>query len=72
MQVMSDHRVGIVKWFSAGKGYGFIAPDTGDDVLLYYSDIQSGGFPIFVEGQRVKFDVAPGAKGRSAMNVRPL
>jgi CspA family cold shock protein len=72
MHVMSNHKVGIVKWFSAGKGYGFIALDNGDDVFLYYSDIQRGGFPILAEGQRVEFDVTPGVKTRNAVNVRPL
>ena len=31
---MSDTQKGTVKWFNEAKGFGFIAPETGADVLL--------------------------------------
>jgi CspA family cold shock protein len=61
---------GTVKWFNAEKGYGFIAPESGEDVFVHYSNIQAKGYRSLEEGQRVEFDVVPGRKGQEAQNVR--
>ncbi len=67
---MSDDRVqGTVKWFNAGKGYGFISRDGGDDVFVHYSAIESAGYRSLDEGQRVEFSVERGPKGLQARNV---
>ena len=61
---------GTVKWFNAEKGYGFISTDNGGgDVFVHFSAIQGDGFKTLKEGDRVEFDVVPGAKGRQAANV---
>jgi CspA family cold shock protein len=62
--------VGTVKWFNADKGYGFIAPESGEDVFVHFSAIQSTGYRSLDEGQVVEFDVTPGPKGPQATNVR--
>jgi CspA family cold shock protein len=64
--------VGTVKWFNADKGYGFIAPEAGEDVFVHFSAIQSTGYRSLDEGQVVEFDVTPGPKGPQAANVRPV
>ncbi len=64
--------VGTVKWFNAEKGYGFIAPDSGEDVFVHFSAIQSTGYRSLSEGQKVEFDITQGPKGAQAANVRPL
>jgi CspA family cold shock protein len=63
---------GIVKWFNAEKGYGFIARDDADDVFVHYSGIQGEGYRSLDEGQLVVFDIAPGKKGKEAQNVRSV
>ncbi|MBO9568241.1 MAG: cold-shock protein [Cellulomonas iranensis] len=63
---------GIVKWFNAEKGFGFIAPeDGGPDVFVHYSAIQTQGYRSLEENQRVQFDVQAGPKGPQASNVEP-
>ena len=64
--------VGTVKWFNAEKGFGFIAPESGEDVFVHFSAIQSAGYRSLDEGQFVEFDVTQGPKGAKAANVRPL
>jgi cold shock protein len=59
--------VGTVKWFNANKGYGFIQPESGNDVFVHASAIQDGG--SLDEGQAVEFDITQGQKGPQATNV---
>ena len=61
---------GTVKWFNDAKGYGFIARDSGGDVFVHQTAIQSGGFRSLQEGQRVQFSVTKGPKGLQAENVQ--
>ena len=64
--------VGKVKWFSAEKGYGFIAREEGDDVFVHFSAIQSDGYKTLDEGQQVSFDIIEGERGPQAANVKKL
>ncbi|NUT35289.1 MAG: cold-shock protein [Hamadaea sp.] len=64
---------GTVKWFNADKGFGFISVDNGGpDVFVHFSAIQSNGYRSLEENQRVEFEIAQGAKGPQAEQVRPL
>ena len=72
---------GTLKWFGGktpeGKtrGYGFITQDGGDDLFVYYKEIEKDkpGFKTLEEGQRVSFDVEPGQNGKmQAVNVCKL
>ena len=61
---------GTVKWFNAGKGYGFIKPESGEDVFVHFSAIAMEGYKTLEEGQNVEFDVTKGPKGLQASNVK--
>ena len=65
---------GIVKWFNAGKGFGFITPDDGGkDLFVHHSEIQSGGdYATLNEGQKVEYEVGEGQKGPCANKVKAL
>ena len=60
---------GVVKWFNAEKGFGFISVDGEDDVFVHFSAIMSDGYKTLEEGQEVSFEVVDGAKGPQAANV---
>ncbi len=63
---------GVVKWFNAEKGFGFISQAGGADVFVHFSAIQSSGYKSLDEGQKVEFEVQQGPKGLQAAQVRPL
>ena len=60
---------GIVKWFNAAKGYGFIVRERGADVFLPEASIVPEGFRTLNEGDRVSFEVVEGLRGLRAKNV---
>ncbi len=60
---------GTVKWFNNAKGFGFLGRDTGPDVFIHYSSIQSDGYKSLKEGDEVDFDVIQGEKGPQADRV---
>jgi len=61
---MSNKMTGSVKWFDAGKGFGFITPADGSkDVFVHFSAIQSNDFKTLDEGQQVEFNIEQGQKG---------
>jgi cold shock protein len=63
--------VGVVKWFNAEKGFGFITPDGGGaDVFAHFSAIASDGYRSLDENQRVTFEITQGPKGPQATNIQ--
>jgi CspA family cold shock protein len=64
--------LGKVKWFNETKGFGFITPDAGgEELFAHYSAIQTQGFKVLKENQRVTYDVVQGQKGLQASNIIP-
>ncbi|HXX38702.1 MAG TPA: cold-shock protein [bacterium] len=65
--------VGIVKWFNAEKGYGFITPEDGSkDLFVHFSGIVGEGYKSLSEGQKVEYEATQGQKGPQASNVRVI
>lgn len=61
---------GVVKWFSAEKGYGFITPDDGGrDLFVHHSQIQMNGYRSLDQGQKVTFESQDGDRGPQAVEV---
>jgi cold shock protein len=64
---------GTVKWFNAGKGFGFISPDDGTaDVFVHFSAIEGNGYRELTEGQHVQFETTRGPKGFQAGAVKAV
>ena len=59
---------GIVKFFNATKGFGFIQPDNGGtDVFVHISAVERAGMRTIVEGQKLSFEVVKDSRsGKSA------
>lgn len=60
---------GLVKWFNDAKGFGFIEKDSGEDVFVHYSVIESEGFRTLKDGEEVEYEVTKGDKGLHASRV---
>jgi len=60
---------GVVKWFNASKGFGFIKRETGEDVFVHFKAINGTGYKSLNEGDKVQFEVQNGPKGLQALNV---
>jgi cold shock protein len=68
---------GRVKWFDAGKGYGFIVPDdasqTGTrDVLLHVTSLRNAGREGALEGSVIVCDVVKRPKGWQVAEIVDL
>ena len=69
---MSDRQVGTVKWFNDAKGFGFITPESGEDVFVHFRSIHGNGFKSLKEGQKVTFKLVKGQKGMQADEVQAM
>ena len=58
---------GLVKWFDARKGFGFIVGPEGQDIFVHFSVIeQDQGFRTLRDGEKVTYSAQSGAKGWAA------
>jgi CspA family cold shock protein len=61
---------GVVKWFNATIGYGFIEVDGQDDVFVHITAVEASGIQI-AENSKVSFEKEQGKNGKySAVNLQ--
>ena len=62
---------GIVKFYNATKGFGFIAPADGSkDAFVHVTALERAGISGLAEGQKVSYDLESGRDGKmSAVNL---
>jgi CspA family cold shock protein len=62
---------GSVKWFNAGKGFGFIQPDDGGkDVFVHITAVQAAGLQGLDDGQKVSYEVVRDRGKEAAGNLK--
>jgi CspA family cold shock protein len=61
---------GVVKWYDAARGFGFILPrDGGKDVFIHITVLRRAGLEELQPGQNVRVDVAEARRGREAISL---
>src|ERR1700759_4613927 len=68
---------GLVKWFDANKGYGFITPSNPPasglgDILLHQTCVRQSGFKQAFEGASVVCEAVKGPRGMQASRLLSL
>jgi CspA family cold shock protein len=68
--VMSGREVGVVKWYDAAEGHGYIARQGKDDLYVHYSSIICDESDCAISaGESVTFTVIQGERGLQAQDV---
>jgi cold shock protein len=65
---------GIVKWFNASKGFGFIQPDDkSKDVFVHISAVERAGLGSLSENQKISYELEQGQNGKtSAVDLKAV
>ncbi|KQT83894.1 cold-shock protein [Aurantimonas sp. Leaf443] len=66
-------QTGTIKFFNSAKGFGFVTPEGGaKDVFLHVSALERAGLSGINEGDKIRFDVEPDARGKGpkAVNIQ--
>lgn len=67
---MTGKYIGLVKWYNAKKGYGFIVRGAGEEIFFHKS-ATVGDVEEYEEGQWILYDVETTAKGPEATDIEP-
>ncbi len=63
--------IGVVKFFNADKGYGFIQPEGGgNDAFVHITAVEAAGMRTLDKDQRVSYELEQDRRGKtSAVNL---
>ena len=62
---------GVVKWFNATKGYGFVEPsDKSRDVFLHISAVEAIGLNDLKDGQKISYNIESNKGKISAIDIK--
>jgi len=61
---------GTIKWYNAGKGYGFITGEDEKDVFVHRSGIPNGTY--INEGDKVEYEIEESERGPRATKIKKL
>lgn len=60
----SEKYTGVVEWFNAPKGYGFIARENEKDLFVYWTDIEQEGYKSLNKSDVVEFSIGLNHRGQ--------
>lgn len=67
---VTDDAEGTVSWYDAGKGFGFITPDSGGEDVFVNARALPEGLMRLSDGDRVTYDVVQGDRGPQARDLQ--
>src|SRR6185369_13590632 len=73
-QLTGEKATGVVKFFNAMKGFGFIQRDDGQpDAFVHISAVERAGIPTLNEGDRLEFELEVDRRGKyAAVNLQAI
>jgi CspA family cold shock protein len=73
-KLTGEKATGVVKFFNAMKGFGFIQRDDGQpDAFVHISAVERAGMPTLNEGDKLEFEIEVDRRGKyAAVNLAPL
>ncbi len=73
-ELTGEKAKGVVKFFNAMKGFGFLVRDDGQpDAFVHISAVERSGLTAINEGERFEFDLEVDRRGKhSAVNLVPV